>query len=208
MHRRDVRDELPLDPPDREKIRQDGQHSRRARRKRQGSRNQGALGARLEDQRPGSRRRAFRGLFVRSWHPADQLQKTVDHLFEKPVSRHAGEARRPFPGHPRGHLMRTSSGAKSLFALPGRGVSPPPLLPIQSSTARFGVLRPGPRPITSVIRLGGKHEEYLKNYDSVASAAVYHARHAMPYENDLGIFIARGRHTPIEKAWPDIKHFE
>jgi hypothetical protein len=30
----------------------------------------------------------------------------------------------------------------------------------------------------------------------------------MPYENDLGIFIARQRKVPIEKAWPGYRHFE
>jgi hypothetical protein len=30
----------------------------------------------------------------------------------------------------------------------------------------------------------------------------------MPYENDLGIFIARQRRVPIEEAWKQLKHFE
>jgi dolichyl-phosphate-mannose-protein mannosyltransferase len=66
----------------------------------------------------------------------------------------------------------------------------------------------GPIPITTFIRLGGKREDYLKTYDSVTAAGVHHAPHAMPYEDELGIFIVRGRHTPIEKAWPELKHFE
>jgi hypothetical protein len=66
----------------------------------------------------------------------------------------------------------------------------------------------GPTPITTFIRLGGTREEYLENYAEVTSAGVHRARYAMPYENDLGIFIARGRRVPIEKAWSGYKHFE
>ncbi len=66
----------------------------------------------------------------------------------------------------------------------------------------------GATPITTFIRLGGKHEDYLKNYGDVALAGVHHARYAMPYEDDLGIFIARRRLVPIEEIWPKVKHFE
>ena len=37
---------------------------------------------------------------------------------------------------------------------------------------------------------------------------VHYSRYAMPYEDSLGIFIARQRHTPIEEDWPKAKHFE
>jgi hypothetical protein len=30
----------------------------------------------------------------------------------------------------------------------------------------------------------------------------------MPYEDSLGIFIARRRDRPIEEDWPKAKHFE
>jgi hypothetical protein len=42
----------------------------------------------------------------------------------------------------------------------------------------------------------------------VTPAGVHRCRYCMPYENNLGIFIARNRRTPIEKAWPEYKHFE
>jgi hypothetical protein len=63
-------------------------------------------------------------------------------------------------------------------------------------------------PITTFIRLGGTREDYLETYDGVIAAGVHRARYAMPYENGLGIFIARGRKVPIETAWAEIKHFE
>jgi hypothetical protein len=66
----------------------------------------------------------------------------------------------------------------------------------------------GAKPITTFIRLGGKREDYLKSYDDVTHAGVHHCRYAMPYEDDLGIFVARRRHVPIEESWSKVKHFE
>jgi len=66
----------------------------------------------------------------------------------------------------------------------------------------------GPTPITTFIRLGGRREDYFEKYAEVTPAGVHHARHAMPYEDSLGIFIARKRRVPIEQDWPRAKHFE
>jgi len=66
----------------------------------------------------------------------------------------------------------------------------------------------GATPITTFIRLGGTREDYLESYAEVTSAGIHRSRYAMPYENDLGVFIVRGRRVPIEKAWPEVKHFE
>jgi hypothetical protein len=66
----------------------------------------------------------------------------------------------------------------------------------------------GATPITTFIRLGGKRKDYFGTYGDVTAAGVHRCRYAMPYENDLGIFIARKRKVPIEKAWPEYKHFE
>ncbi len=63
-------------------------------------------------------------------------------------------------------------------------------------------------PITTFIRLGGTREDYLKSYADVTPAGIHRSRYAMPYENDLGIFIARRRRVPIEEAWAGYKHFE
>jgi drug/metabolite transporter superfamily protein YnfA len=67
---------------------------------------------------------------------------------------------------------------------------------------------PGPTPITTFIRLGGKREDYLEKYGDATPAGVHFARYAMPYEDSLGIFIVRDRHTPIEQDWPKAKHFQ
>ncbi len=65
-----------------------------------------------------------------------------------------------------------------------------------------------PTPITTFIRLGGDREDYLESYADVTPAGVHTAAHCMPYENNLGIFIARDRRVPIEQTWGEYKHFE
>ena len=66
----------------------------------------------------------------------------------------------------------------------------------------------GPTPITTFIRLGGARDDYFESYADVSLAGIHRCRWAMPYENDLGVFVVRGRKVPIEQAWPGIKHFE
>jgi hypothetical protein len=66
----------------------------------------------------------------------------------------------------------------------------------------------GATPITTFIRLGGDRDAYSKTYTDVTLASVHRCRYAMPYEDNLGIFIARGRRVPIERRWPEAKHFE
>ncbi len=65
----------------------------------------------------------------------------------------------------------------------------------------------GPTPITTFIRLGGKLEDYRENYGEVTQVGVHTCRYCMPYENDLGIFVARQRRVPIEQAWSRLKTF-
>ncbi len=66
----------------------------------------------------------------------------------------------------------------------------------------------GPTPITTFIRLGGKLDDYRETYDDVTQVGVHTCRYCMPYENDLGVFVARQRRVPIEQAWGRLKHFE
>jgi hypothetical protein len=66
----------------------------------------------------------------------------------------------------------------------------------------------GRTPITTFIRLGGHRDDYLERYADVTPAGLHVARYAMPYEDSLEIFIARSRRVPIEKDWPQAKHFE
>jgi hypothetical protein len=83
-----------------------------------------------------------------------------------------------------------------------------PLPRVICSHNSYWVWGVGRTPITTFIRLGGKLEDYSENYGDVTPAGVHYARYAMPYEDSLGIFIARNRKVPIEQAWPKVKHFE
>jgi hypothetical protein len=66
----------------------------------------------------------------------------------------------------------------------------------------------GATPITTFIRLGGKLEDYRETYGDVTQVGVHTCRYCMPYENDLGIFVARQRRVPIEQAWGKLKHLD
>ena len=62
--------------------------------------------------------------------------------------------------------------------------------------------------ITTFIRLGGTLDRYRETYGEVTQAGIHTCRYCMPYENDLGIFVARQRRIPIDQAWGELKHFE
>jgi hypothetical protein len=66
----------------------------------------------------------------------------------------------------------------------------------------------GPTPITTFIRLGGKLDDYRENYGEVTQVGFHACRYCMPYESDLGIYVARERRVPIEQAWGQLHHFE
>jgi hypothetical protein len=94
------------------------------------------------------------------------------------------------------------AGALELFA---HRYPLPRVICIHNSYWFWGV---GSTPITTFIRLGGSREDYLESYGDVSLAGTHTCAHCMPYENNLGIFIVRDRHVPIDKAWPEYKHFE
>ena len=94
------------------------------------------------------------------------------------------------------------AGALELFA---RRYPLPRVICSHNSYWFWGV---GPTPVTTFIRLGGESKDYADTYGSATLAGVHTCAHCMPYENNLGIFIARERKVPIESAWPKYKHFQ
>jgi hypothetical protein len=66
----------------------------------------------------------------------------------------------------------------------------------------------GDTPITTFIRIGGSLDDYHETYGDVTQAGVHTCRFCMPYENNLGLFVARKRRVPIEQDWGRLKHFE
>jgi hypothetical protein len=94
------------------------------------------------------------------------------------------------------------AGALELFA---RQYPLPRVICSHNSYWFWGV---GDTRITTFIRLGGKLDDCRRYYGDVTWAGVHTCRYCMPYENDLGIFVARQRRVPIEQAWGELKHFE
>ncbi|MBN2369772.1 MAG: glycosyltransferase family 39 protein, partial [Vicinamibacteria bacterium] len=94
------------------------------------------------------------------------------------------------------------AGALELFA---RDYPLPRVISAHNSYWVWGVGSPSP---TTFIRLGGSREDYLESYGEVLAAGRHLCRYCMPYQGDLGIFVARQRRVPIEQAWPEYKHYE
>ena len=53
--------------------------------------------------------------------------------------------------------------------------------------------------ITTVIIIGGEIEEHLESMEEVYEAGYHHAEYAMPYENNLTIFVGRRLKIPVEE---------
>jgi hypothetical protein len=94
------------------------------------------------------------------------------------------------------------AGALELYA---RKYPLPRVISTHNSYWFWGV---GATPITTFIRVGGTLDDYRENYGDVAQVGVHTCRYCMPYENDLGIFVARKRRVPIEQAWRELHHFD
>jgi hypothetical protein len=93
------------------------------------------------------------------------------------------------------------AGALELYA---RKYPLPRVLCTHNSYWFWGV---GNTHITAFIRVGGKKDDYGKNYGSLTLAGVHTCRYCMPYENNLNIFVARQRRRPIEEAWGEAHSF-
>ncbi|MGE5352394.1 MAG: glycosyltransferase family 39 protein [Acidobacteriota bacterium] len=59
----------------------------------------------------------------------------------------------------------------------------------------------------TVIIIGGKVEDHLKALESVAQKGIIKSQYAMPYENNLPVFIGKGFKIPVEVIWRAEKHF-
>ncbi len=66
---------------------------------------------------------------------------------------------------------------------------------------------PGDTTFTTIIVIGGKKEDHLKTCASVIRAGIIHSKFAIPYENDLPIFICRGLKFPVSEVWKRIRFF-
>ncbi len=58
-----------------------------------------------------------------------------------------------------------------------------------------------------LIIIGSSLEENLEFFDEVVQVETVRSRYAMPYENNLPIFIARGPRSSLAEAWPLLRRF-
>ena len=68
----------------------------------------------------------------------------------------------------------------------------------------------GPRKYTGelVIVLGGDLKGKTDRFESVTIADTVRNMYAMPYENNLAIYVCRNLKMPLKELWPELKHYE
>jgi hypothetical protein len=59
-----------------------------------------------------------------------------------------------------------------------------------------------------VIHLGGSIQSLQREYRDVTQSDIFINTYCMPYENDMPVFICRGRYVPLKTIWPELKHFD
>jgi len=62
--------------------------------------------------------------------------------------------------------------------------------------------------IINVIVVGGNIEDHLVSFEDVEQVLVHKVKYAMPYENNLHIFIGRNLIKDVHQIWESNKHFE
>ncbi|MEJ2196801.1 MAG: hypothetical protein P8X73_18350, partial [Ignavibacteriaceae bacterium] len=62
--------------------------------------------------------------------------------------------------------------------------------------------------IKNVIIIGGNREDHLVSFEEVEQVLTHNTKYAMPYENNLPIFICTNLKRDIRKIWESNKHFE
>ncbi len=59
-----------------------------------------------------------------------------------------------------------------------------------------------------VIVLGGDLKGKTDKFESVTIADTVRSAYAMPYENNLAIYVCRNLKMPLKELWPQLKHYE
>ena len=66
----------------------------------------------------------------------------------------------------------------------------------------------GERDPSVMIIVGGEAEDHRRSFKQVDSVAIHRAAYAMPYENNLPIFVCRQLRAPAAVIWPGSKHYD
>ncbi len=81
------------------------------------------------------------------------------------------------------------------------------LPPAVSGHNSYFLWGPGSRIGEVTIIIGGGRKDYEEIFAEVSVATVHTAPYAMPYENNLPIFVCRGPRMPLKDIWPRVKHY-
>ena len=59
-----------------------------------------------------------------------------------------------------------------------------------------------------MIILGGNLKDKMDRFETVSIADSVRTEYAMPYENNLAIYVCRNLKVPLQQFWPKLKHYE
>jgi hypothetical protein len=60
-----------------------------------------------------------------------------------------------------------------------------------------------------VIRIGGSINAMRESYKEVIQTGIFQDQYCMPYENNMSIYVCKGRRIPLKKdEWAEFKHYE
>ena len=101
-------------------------------------------------------------------------------------------------------IFAQNYGEASALIILGRSRGLPPAI---SGHNNYWVWGPGRGSGRIMIVIGGRAEDYRRVFDQVTEAGRTKCPLAMPYENDLPIFVCRGLRVPLDVGWPQVRHF-
>jgi len=101
-------------------------------------------------------------------------------------------------------IFTQNYGEASAINFFGRRYGLPPAVCVHNNYWLWG---PGEMSGAVLIVVGGKEEDYRWVYGEVTEVARIEAKHAMPYESNLPVFVCRGLKVPIREVWSRNKQY-
>ena len=96
-------------------------------------------------------------------------------------------------------------GEAGAVTILGRARGLPPAIAGHNNYWLWG---PGSCDGSVMIIIGGDREDHAESFESVEPAGVATSRYAMPYEQNLTVWVCRGLKQPPREIWPRVKHYD
>ena len=112
----------------------------------------------------------------------------------------------PIEDHGRCVIYTQNYGEAGAISFLGQPFGVPPVVSGHNNYYLWG---PGKHldSTTVVIIVGGNVEDHRRGFEEVEYVAHSQSKYAMPYENNLPIFVCRRLKKPIEEVWPRTKNY-